>query len=289
MPRRVTVGLIQSAAPVSDPAVPIEQVKEAAIAAHLPLIEEAGRRGVQMLGLQEIFNGPYFCPSQDAHWYDMAEPVPGPTTERMAEYAAQVPDGHGRPGLRARAAGRLLQHRRRLRRRRPLPGQVPQEPHPAHGRLLGEVLLQAGESRLPGLRDPLRAGRRLYLLRPAFPRGGAPARSCTAPRSSSTRRRRSRASRNTCGSSSSRRTRSPTATSWRAATGWAPRRHGTSAASTARPTSSIRAGTSWPRAREDKDELITATLDLDQIEEVRRVWQFYRDRRPETYAAMAEL
>ncbi len=40
-----------------------------------------------MLGLQEIFNGPYFCPSQDAHWYDMAEPVPGPTTERMAEYA----------------------------------------------------------------------------------------------------------------------------------------------------------------------------------------------------------
>ena len=27
-----------------------------------------------------VFNGPYFCPSQDAHWYDMAEPVPGPTT-----------------------------------------------------------------------------------------------------------------------------------------------------------------------------------------------------------------
>ena len=41
-------------------------------------------------------------------------------------------------------------------------------------------------------------------------------------------------------------------------------------------------------ASEDSDELITADLDLDMIEEVRRVWQFYRDRRPETYGPMAE-
>jgi beta-ureidopropionase len=40
---------------------------------------------------------------------------------------------------------------------------------------------------------------------------------------------------------------------------------------------------------EDRDELITAELDLDMIEDVRRVWQFYRDRRPETYGPMAEL
>jgi N-carbamoylputrescine amidase len=40
---------------------------------------------------------------------------------------------------------------------------------------------------------------------------------------------------------------------------------------------------------EDRDELITAEMDLDMIEDVRRVWQFYRDRRPETYAPMAEL
>ena len=37
--------------------------------------------------LQEIFNGPYFCPSQDKRWYEAAESVPGPTTDRMAEYA----------------------------------------------------------------------------------------------------------------------------------------------------------------------------------------------------------
>ena len=80
-------GLIQAAAPLTDPRTPIEKIRQAAIDAHIPLIEEAGRRGVQILGLQEIFNGPYFCPSQDAHWYDIAESVPGPTTELMAQYA----------------------------------------------------------------------------------------------------------------------------------------------------------------------------------------------------------
>jgi N-carbamoylputrescine amidase len=40
---------------------------------------------------------------------------------------------------------------------------------------------------------------------------------------------------------------------------------------------------------EDKDELVTAEMDLDTIEEVRRVWQFFRDRRPETYEPMAAI
>ncbi len=42
-------------------------------------------------------------------------------------------------------------------------------------------------------------------------------------------------------------------------------------------------------ASEDKDELVVADMDLEVIEEVRRVWQFYRDRRPETYDDLAEL
>ena len=54
--------------------------------------------------------------------------------------------------------------------------QVPQEPHPAHVRLLGEVLLQAGQPRLPGLQDALRDDRRLHLLRPALPGRRAAAR-----------------------------------------------------------------------------------------------------------------
>jgi hypothetical protein len=42
-------------------------------------------------------------------------------------------------------------------------------------------------------------------------------------------------------------------------------------------------------AKRDRDELVTAELDLDQIREVRNVWQFYRDRRPETYGGIVRL
>jgi beta-ureidopropionase len=42
-------------------------------------------------------------------------------------------------------------------------------------------------------------------------------------------------------------------------------------------------------ASEDKDELIVGTADLELIEEVRQTWQFYRDRRPETYGDMSRL
>ena len=37
----------------------------------------------------------------------------------------------------------------------------------------------------------------------------------------------------------------------------------------------------------DQDAVVVADLDLDQIKEVRNVWQFYRDRRPETYGILA--
>jgi beta-ureidopropionase len=46
MPRNVTGGLIQAAAPITDPAAPIAKVRQAAIDAHVPLVEEAGRLGV---------------------------------------------------------------------------------------------------------------------------------------------------------------------------------------------------------------------------------------------------
>jgi beta-ureidopropionase len=38
----------------------------------------------------------------------------------------------------------------------------------------------------------------------------------------------------------------------------------------------------------DKDELVVADLDLDLIDKVRAHWQFYRDRRPESYADLAK-
>ncbi len=89
MGRKVVSGLIQMSNPINDDAAPIEKVRDAMIDKHLPLIEEAGQRGVQILCLQEMFNGPYFCPSQDSRWCDLAETVPGPSVEMMSKLAAK--------------------------------------------------------------------------------------------------------------------------------------------------------------------------------------------------------
>jgi beta-ureidopropionase len=80
-------GLIQMALK-GDTSMSPDAIKEKMIAAHIPLIEEAGRQGVQVLCFQEVFNQPYFCPSQDGKWYGAAEAIPdGPTTKLMQEYA----------------------------------------------------------------------------------------------------------------------------------------------------------------------------------------------------------
>ena len=80
-------GLIQMALKADTSESP-ETIRKTMIEAHIPLIEEAGEKGVQVLCFQEVFTQPYFCPSQDAKWYDAAESIPhGPTTTLMQEYA----------------------------------------------------------------------------------------------------------------------------------------------------------------------------------------------------------
>ncbi len=89
MARTVKGGLIQASNPIPGDD-DLHAIKKAMIDKHIPLIEEAGKRGVQALCLQEIFYGPYFCPSQNAKWYETAERVPdGPTTQMMMELAKQ--------------------------------------------------------------------------------------------------------------------------------------------------------------------------------------------------------
>lgn len=88
MAQIVRCGLIQCANPINDESRPVSEIQQAMLEHHLPFIDKAGQAGVQILCLQEIFNGPYFCPSQDPRWYDAAEPIPnGPTTKIMQEYA----------------------------------------------------------------------------------------------------------------------------------------------------------------------------------------------------------
>ncbi|MER3524252.1 MAG: acyltransferase [Ignavibacteria bacterium] len=87
MPRIVTCGLIQcSIATTNDQ--PLDVIKKAMIDKHIPFIEEAGKKGVQILCLQEIFYGPYFCAEQKTKWYNMTERIPdGPTVRLMQEFA----------------------------------------------------------------------------------------------------------------------------------------------------------------------------------------------------------
>ena len=89
MARTVLSGLIQASNPINDESKSVAEVQAAMLEKHLPMIHDAGKQGVQILCMQEIFNGPYFCPGQDKRWYVAAEPVPGPTVEKLRPIAAQ--------------------------------------------------------------------------------------------------------------------------------------------------------------------------------------------------------
>src|SRR5262249_5279283 len=85
MARTVKGGLIQLANAKFEGSV--KEICQAMVEKTLPWVDKAGKAGVQMLCMQEVFNTPYFCPAQTPNWYDAAEAVPGPTTQLMAEYA----------------------------------------------------------------------------------------------------------------------------------------------------------------------------------------------------------
>lgn len=87
MPKTANIGVIQASNALNDESRPVSDIQDAALEKHLPMIDQAGEQGVDILCLQEIFNGPYFPVSQDERWYDAAEPIPGPTTEIMQERA----------------------------------------------------------------------------------------------------------------------------------------------------------------------------------------------------------
>ena len=52
-------------------------------------IHEAADQGAQVICLQELFNGPYPCQAEDHRMFDLAEPIPGPSVDALAEVAAQ--------------------------------------------------------------------------------------------------------------------------------------------------------------------------------------------------------
>src|SRR5512143_3879717 len=76
-----TVGIIQDTA---------SDVTAATLAATIERVREAAARGAQIVCLKELFNAPYFCTAQRTERFDSAEPIPGPTTDRMQSLAKEL-------------------------------------------------------------------------------------------------------------------------------------------------------------------------------------------------------
>ena len=95
-PRLVKVGLVQTA-------VGPDKAKNLAKTAQL--VEEAAARGARIVCLQELFASEYFCQREDAALFDLAEPLPGPTTQAMAAVAKSRGISIVTPFFERRAAG----------------------------------------------------------------------------------------------------------------------------------------------------------------------------------------
>src|SRR5438034_2055321 len=76
-----TVGIVQDDA--TDDAA-------ATLAATVTRVRDAAARGAQIVCLKELFNAPYFCKAQKCERFDIAEPIPGPTTDRMQALSKEL-------------------------------------------------------------------------------------------------------------------------------------------------------------------------------------------------------
>lgn len=79
--KRLKIGLIQQAND-SDRIANIEKLKRN--------IREAARQGAELVVLQELHNGLYFCQTEDTTRFDEAEPIPGPSTELFGALACEL-------------------------------------------------------------------------------------------------------------------------------------------------------------------------------------------------------
>lgn len=288
MARIIKGGLIQCANPINDESRPVTEIQAAAFEKHVPLIEKAGAEGVQILCLQELFNGPYFCPSQDARWYDAAEPVPGPTTEALMPYAKKYGMVIIVPVMEREQAGVYYNSAGIIDADGSYIGKYRKNHIPHTSGFWEKYFFKPGNLGYPVF-ETAHARVGIYICYDRhFPEGAR-----------------------LLGLAGAEIVFNPSATVaglsqylWKleqpahaVANGYfmgcinrvgreSPwnigKFYGTSYFVDPR-------GNFLAEGSEDGDELITAEMDLDLIEEVRRVWQFYRDRRPETYDEMIEL
>jgi N-carbamoylputrescine amidase len=288
MPKTIKSGLIQMSLAKTEGEGSIPEIVDAMIQKHIPFIEDAGKQGVQILCLQEIFNTPYFCPGQDSKWYGSAESVPGPTTELMAEYAKKyqmviiVPIyEQEQPGILYNTAAVIDADGTYL-------GKYRKNHIPHTSGFWEKFFFKPGNLGYPVFETQYAKVGVYICYDRHFPEGAR-----------------------LLGLNGAEIVYNPSATVaglsqylWKleqpahaAANGYfmgcinrvgeekpwnLGRFYGTSYFVDPR-------GQIFAEASEDQDELLVAEFDLDMINEVRSIWQFYRDRRPETYEKMTEL
>jgi beta-ureidopropionase len=288
MSRKVIGGLIQCSNPINDESVAIAKVQQAALDKHLKFVDEAGSKGVQLLCLQEIFNGPYFCPGQDKRWYEAAEPVPGPTTEAVAKAAAKHAMAVVVPVYEREQAGVYYNTAAVYDADGTYLGKYRKNHIPQTSGFWEKYFFRPGNLGYPTFQTRY-AKIGVYICYDRhFPEGAR-----------------------LLGLNGAEIVFNPSATvAGLSQYLWKLEQPAHAVANGYFVGASNRVGTEAPwnigkfygssyfvdprgnflaQGSEDKDELVVAEMDLDMIEEVRRTWQFYRDRRPETYGAMVEI
>src|SRR5271170_2194937 len=80
MPDKFTIGLVQMKCTTN---------AEENLTRATEKIREAAARGAQIISLHELFRSEYFCRTEDAELFNLAEPVPGPATEALAKVAKE--------------------------------------------------------------------------------------------------------------------------------------------------------------------------------------------------------
>jgi beta-ureidopropionase len=285
--RIVKCGLIQAGNPLNDESKPVAEIQQAMLDKHLAMIDEAGKKGVQILCLQEIFNGPYFCPSQSPRWYDAAEPIPGPTTEIMQPIARKYGMAMVVPLYEREMAGVYYNSAAVLDHDGTYLGKYRKNhiPHVNPG-FFEKFFFKPGNMGYPTFKLSSGVTIGVYICYDRhFPEGAR-----------------------LLGLHGAEIVFNPSATvAGLSQYLWKLEQPAHAAANGYFMGCSNRVGTEapWnigkfygssyfvdPRGQilvsgsEDNDELVVADLDLAQIEETRKTWQFYRDRRPDSYGDM---
>ena len=118
MNKEIKIGLVQQSN-TADQAANIEKLKRN--------IRACAAQGVELVVLQELHNGLYFCQTEDTTRFDEAEPIPGPSTETFGQLAKEL-------GI--VLTGFVSQHGGCHRERWFDGGQVPEDAHPGRPGLL---------------------------------------------------------------------------------------------------------------------------------------------------------